>query len=713
MESSRWRILLISLAAIVTAVTSGAWGLSARDVDAAMERAEETLRAERAAALHAARTRRDVSEGGRAAGCPYASMRHQHSRRATKQAAEHSEVARLFEETTKELLRSLSDSNEESWREDEVERLEAVNLDSTALSGFCPLTSVTCNASKKYREADGTCNNLQNPGWGSAASCMNRLLPAAYQDGVSSPRVAANGSALPNARKISYTVHPNTSHPATNITHLVMQFGQFLDHDFALAPLMPDPGEIINLGNPNNVIDCCSPGKRNASNCFSIDLFPDDPFFGQFGQTCMNLPRSAACTRCTLGQRQQQDILTSYIDTSQIYGSSQADTLRLRSMSGGRLKNQYYIFAGELLPRSFHVNEDRCSNPSNRQYCFRAGDERANEHPGLTAVHTTFLRHHNRIAGQLFLSNIFLSDEQLFQRTKRIVECQFQHIVFSEWLPIILGPAAMSRFGLTPLSSGFTTYNASIDATMLNEFAAAAFRLGHTLIDGTFHADRLLSSTTFELQNNYFFPFEFYNGFLEPVLRGLMQQRAQTFDRDVTDGVTNHLYRLRNESFGLDLIALNLQRAREHGVRPYVDYFYFCTGVNLTSFDALKQYVDNDVVELYKVLYNNVRDIDLFTASISEFSVAGGIVGPTFACILGHMFQRLKYGDRFFYEHQGQAGSLTAAQLAQIRRITLAKIICENTGVDLVSPNVFRPNGPGNQQTFCFLLPDTNSGPWA
>ncbi|XP_070395924.1 salivary peroxidase/catechol oxidase-like isoform X1 [Dermacentor albipictus] len=701
-----WRVcFLATFAVVATASASGSWSPSAKEVDAAMEKARETLRAE----AHSARMRRDTGEAGRAAGCPSASVRHQHSRRATREAVELAQVARLFEETTKELLRSYSDS--ESWAE--VERLEATDINSTALSGYCPLTNVTCNLTRKYREADGKCNNLQNPGWGSAASCMNRLLPADYQDGVSSPRVAADGSPLPNAREISYTVHPNASNPATNITHMVMQLGQFIDHDIALAPLMPDPGEIVNLGNPNNVVDCCSPGKRNAPNCFSIDIPSDDPFFARFNQVCMNLPRSAPCTRCTLGQRQQQDILTSYIDTSQIYGSSAADTLRLRTMNHGLMKNQRDLFAGELLPRSFHAGEDRCSDPSKGQFCFRAGDERVNEHPGLTAMHTVFLRQHNRIARLLGLFNFRLGDEELFQRTKRIVECQFQHIVYSEWLPIVVGPQTMTRFGLAPRSSGSTTYNDSVDATMLNEFAAAAFRLGHTLIDGTFAAKYLLGGTTFELQDNYFFPFEFYDGFLEPVLRGLMQQRAQAFDRDVTDGVTNHLYRLRNESFGLDLVALNLQRAREHGVRPYVDYFYFCTGVNVTSFDTLKQYMDNDSVEKYKVLYKSVRDIDLFTAGISEFSVPGGVVGPTLSCILGHMFQRLKYGDRFYYEHGSQAGSLTSAQLDQIRRISFAKIICENTGVLAVTPNVFRPVGVGNPQTSCFFLPDTDYALWA
>ncbi|KAL3170966.1 hypothetical protein MRX96_013872 [Rhipicephalus microplus] len=254
---------------LATFAVASAASWSSREVDAAMERAREEIR------MDAARTPEDRASGG----CPYASLRHQHSRRATKEAAQLARVARLFEETSRELLRSFSSEN---WSDDAVERLEAVDLSSTALSGYCPLTNVTCDPAKRYRNADGTCNNLQNPAWGSANSCMNRLLPPAYQDGVSSPRVAVDGSPLPNARKISYMVHPNVRNSATNITHMVMQLGQFIDHDFALAPLMADPGEIVDLGNPNNVIDCCSPGRRNAPDCFSIEIPFGRPFLRSF-----------------------------------------------------------------------------------------------------------------------------------------------------------------------------------------------------------------------------------------------------------------------------------------------------------------------------------------------------------------------------------------------------------------------------------------------
>ena len=48
-----------------------------------------------------------------------------------------------------------------------------------------------------------------------------------------------------------------------------------------------------------------------------------------------------------------------------------------------------------------------------------AGDVRATENPGLSSLHTIFLREHNRIAGALGALDATLSDEELYQRTRR------------------------------------------------------------------------------------------------------------------------------------------------------------------------------------------------------------------------------------------------------------------------------------------------------
>ena len=57
----------------------------------------------------------------------------------------------------------------------------------------------------------------------------------------------------------------------------------------------------------------------------------------------------------------------------------------------------------------------------------------------LTILHTVWIREHNRIAVEIQRLNPSWDDEKLFQETKKIVIAEYQHIVYKEWLPIVMG----------------------------------------------------------------------------------------------------------------------------------------------------------------------------------------------------------------------------------------------------------------------------------
>lgn len=78
--------------------------------------------------------------------------------------------------------------------------------------------------------------------------------------------------------------------------------------------------------------------------------------------------------------------------------------------------------------------------------CFKSGDVRVNEHIGLASMHQLFVREHNRIADALGGINTHWNDEQVFQESRRIVGAELQHVVYSEFLPSILGQVSFVKF---------------------------------------------------------------------------------------------------------------------------------------------------------------------------------------------------------------------------------------------------------------------------
>ena len=179
-------------------------------------------------------------------------------------------------------------------------------------------------------------------------------------------------------------------------------------------------------------------------------------------------------------------------------------------------------------------------------------------------------------------------------------------------------------------------------------------------------------------------------GSVDRLLLGLINQNAQRRDEHISEELTNHLFQTPRFPFGMDLASINIQRGRDHGIPPYVRWREPCALSPIKSFDDLEKVMPPSTARRFKLVYSSVEDIDLFTGGLAEKSVKSGLVGPTFACIIGQQFNNIRRGDRFWYENSKQESSFTPGQLQQIRRVTLAQVLCSTMdSIETIQPFVF------------------------
>lgn len=456
---------------------------------------------------------------------------------------------------------------------------------------------------QKYRTHDGTCNNLQHPMWGASLTAFERLLKSVYENGFNLPRGIepkrlSNGYALPMPRLVSTTlIGTETITPDDQYTHMLMQWGQFLDHDLDLTVAALSEARFSDGQH-------CSSVCTNDPPCFSIMIPPNDPRVRN-GARCMFFVRSSPV--CGSGMtsllmnsvypREQINQLTSYIDASNVYGSSDHEALEIRDLASqrGLLRQGIVQRSGKPLLPFATGPPTECMRDENESPipCFLAGDQRSNEQLGLTSIHTLWFREHNRIATELLKLNPHWDGDTIYHETRKIVGAEMQHITFSHWLPKIFGEVGMKMLG------EYKGYDPSVNSGITNEFATAAFRFGHTLINPFLY--RLdenfepIPQGHLPLHKAFFSPFRIVNeGGIDPLLRGLfgvagkMRVPSQLLNTELTE----RLFSMAR-TVALDLAAMNIQRGRDHGIPPYHDFRVYCNLSSAQTFEDLKNEIKN------------------------------------------------------------------------------------------------------------------------
>ncbi|XP_043196790.1 peroxidasin homolog isoform X2 [Amphibalanus amphitrite] len=538
----------------------------------------------------------------------------------------------------------------------------------------------------RYRSVDGTCNNLQRPLWGASLTGFRRLLPAEYENGFNTPRgfdseTRYNGFLLPNARSVSSRLAAtDTITEDGEFSVMLMQWGQFIDHDMDHA--LPAFSEVSFDGQHE-----CDSTCRNDPPCFNIAIPPGDR--REAHHRCMRLVRSSAA--CGSGStsvfghevmpREQINGLSSFIDGSMIYGNTetQAHHLRNHSYPTGRLRNGIFSRPHRpFMPFNDGVPVDcqRDQNDRSDIGCFMAGDVRANEQLGLSAMHTVWLREHNRVADRLAVLNPQWHGEELYQESRRVVAAEIQHITYQHWLPLVLGPQGMALMG------PYRGYDPSVDPSIANAFATAAFRFGHGLVGPVLYrlneTFQPIPEGNLPLHRAFFAPWRLVQeGGIDPVLRGLFARpaKASAPDQLLNSELTEKLFALHHR-VSLDLAAMNIQRGRDHGLPGYNAWRRHCGLRPAANFaDFAREIRSARARDELRQLYGHPDNVDLWMGGMLEDHVTGSKMGPTFLCIIADQFRRLRDGDRFWYEADGV---FTPAQLAQIRQTNLARILCDN-----------------------------------
>ena len=212
----------------------------------------------------------------------------------------------------------------------------------------------------------------------------------------------------------------------------------------------------------------------------------------------------------------------------------------------------------------------------------------------------------------------------------------------------------MNLYGLNLLTEGyFEGYDPNCNAGIFNEFSTAAYRFGHSLVRPFFpRVDTSFAEKQPILMRSSFFNSEMLMEFqaIDEVMRGMFISPMEGLDQFITGEITNHLFETRSIPFsGFDLASLNIQRGRDHGLRPYNEYRAACNLKRAVNFEDLSREMTSTIIERLKQVYTSVDDIDLWTGGLVETPLQGGLVGPTFGCIIGNQFRSLRRCDRFWY----------------------------------------------------------------
>ncbi|XP_077451407.1 dual oxidase 1 [Stigmatopora argus] len=530
-----------------------------------------------------------------------------------------------------------------------------------------------------------------------------RLVPANFRDGVYQ---VEREPELPNPRSLSRILSTGSSGLPSIQNHTVLSL--FFGYHVVF--------EITNSRTPG-----CPPEFMN------IHVPKGDPVFDPDGTGSVLLPYMRVLWDKSTGQspgnpRTQVNTVTAWIDGSSIYGPSTSWSDSLRGFSNGLLASG---LEGNM-PRQANGHTlmwsaaDPTTGDNGPWGLYELGNAWANENVFTAAEGIIWFRYHNYLAFKMHHEHPQWSDEELFQNAKKTVVAIFQNIALYEWLPAFLGGRTL------PPYSGYRKF---VDPAVSPEFQAAMGLVITMAPPGVYMRNRSCHfretvnadgswSPALRLCNSFWKRQEINvntSSDVDELLLGMASQIAEEVDHIVVEDLRDFMYGPLKFT-RTDLVALTVQRGRDFGLGSYAKVRQALNLPPVNRFQDINPQLNKantkllqDVAQIY---HGDISKLELFPGGLLE-SVGGP--GPVFSAIILDQFERIRNGDRFWFENKHN-GLFTDDDIQKIRNVSFRDVLIAVMNADEsdVQRNVFfwKPGDPCPQPTqlkASMLHPCTNA----
>lgn len=398
------------------------------------------------------------------------------------------------------------------------------------------------------RSYDGVGNNPHDPTRGSRETAYTRVdsgveAPAGYVGANVATWVQQLEAQGVHARKISSGVcqQPPRSKPkcaeGTCKNTLFTTFGQMVALDLSHS-LGHTPTEEINMPVPtgDSQFDKANAGNQN-----------------------MKLKRSKYVLHPLSNVRKQINSNTHFLDAEAIYGYNEVYANALRTKSYGLLKTSAWDGLADYSDSAHTTTPmgNACPGRVNNNQLYMSGSKRVNLIPQLVAVHTLFVREHNRRAKYILEKHPTWEDESIYQSARKWVIALIQNIFYMEYLPQLLGTSI----------DAYNEYDSTLDPAVDIFAGTVALRYGHSEVPSVYGGNNDVPV----LRDSFFHPkdYVYNNESFVSILRSMMESKQETVDPYVVDDVRHYTLSCDNQPKS-DLAARNIQRGRDNGVPSYM-----------------------------------------------------------------------------------------------------------------------------------------------